>query len=97
MDYEKIEKIFVQHLIGLIGPNKENDELRETKFQQVKNLITTAIKEENNNKVIPHIFCYGSFPQKTYLQDSDLDITIMFEDKEKKNLIQNDSFEFLHK
>lgn len=95
MDYVKIEKHFVDYIINLVGPNEDYDKQREEKFKNIKKIIENSF--ENEQDLHPHIFCFGSYPLKTYLQDSDLDITIMFEDKTNESIISNYSYEFLNK
>jgi hypothetical protein len=113
MDYEKIEKKFAEYIINLHGPNKEQDKSREIKFEFIKNLIlnyfenlekdalnsegSSEMKLNLNSNLKPHIICFGSYPLKTYLQDSDLDITIIFEDKIKGVYLLNNSFDFLNR
>lgn len=95
MEYTKIEKCFTDYIIDLIGPNEELDKSREMKFQNIKKLILKAL--ENESDMVPYVYCFGSYPLKIYLQDSDLDITIMFEDKIKNTLTTNCSFDFLNR
>jgi hypothetical protein len=112
MDYEKIEKKFAEYIINLHGPNLDQDKSREMKYEFIKNLILNYFenfgKDQNAHgaknsdgsteiKLKPHIFCFGSYPLKTYLQDSDLDITIIFEDKLKGTYLLNNSFDFLNR
>jgi len=93
--FEQIDKIFVEYIIHLIGPNEENEFERSEKLKIMKKLITNSFSTEDH--IIPHIFCFGSFPMKTYLPDSDIDITIILEDKLTKTIITNYSYEFLNK
>ena len=96
MDYTKVEDSFTDFIINLVGPNEVSDKEREEKFIYIKNLITKTLIEEKI-ELIPHIFCFGSFPIKTYLQDSDLDITLIFEDRNTKSFITDYSYDFLNK
>ncbi len=96
MEYTKIENKFADYILNLLGPNEELDKQREEKFNFIKNLIINEFEKECQD-ITPHIFCFGSFPLKTYLQESDLDITILFEEKKKNNLLLNYSFDFLNK
>jgi hypothetical protein len=93
--FNKLESLFVEHILSLIGPNRENDYDRNEKLFLMKNIIISSLINEPN--IIPHIFCYGSFPMKTYLPDSDMDITIILEDKITNNIITNYSYEYLNK
>ena len=91
----KLERILVDYIINLIGPNTENELDRSEKLNTMKKIINNSFCLEKN--IIPHIFCFGSFPLKTYLPDSDMDITIILEDKQTNTIITNFSFEFLNK
>jgi DNA polymerase sigma len=96
MDYLKLERKFVDFILELLGPNEELDKIREARFKFIQGIILTAFEKEFPD-VQPHIFLFGSFPLKTYLQESDLDITIIFEDKIKKCFYLNNSFDFMNK
>jgi tRNA nucleotidyltransferase (CCA-adding enzyme) len=96
MDYNKIENSFTEFILNLIGPTEDSDKQKEEKFNYIKDLIEKTLIEEKID-LTPHIFCFGSYPLKTYLQDSDLDITIIFEDKKKNSFVTNYSYEFLNK
>jgi DNA polymerase sigma len=93
--FEKLERIYVEYIINLIGPNEEIEYERCEKFKIVKKILTNSFITEDN--IIPHIFCFGSFPMKTYLPDSDMDITIILEDSHTGNIITHYSYEFLNK
>jgi hypothetical protein len=96
LDYTKIENKFADYILNLLGPNEELDKQREEKFNFIKTLIIKSLKVEYPD-LTPHIYCFGSFPLKTYLNDSDLDITILFEEKSKGSFILNYSFDFQNK
>lgn len=93
--FSKLENLFVEHILNLIGPNRANDYDRNEKLFIIRNIIQSALINEHN--IIPHIFCYGSFPMKTYLPDSDMDITIILEDKTTQSIKTNYSFEYLNR
>ncbi len=95
MDYVKLENKFVDFILDLLGPSDELDKQREDKFLFIKKLLTETFEREYP-EIKPHVFCFGSFPLKTYLQDSDLDITIIFEDVNKNCFLLNNSFDFLN-
>lgn len=96
MDYNKLETVFCDHLISLLGPTEERDKARERILGIIKKIIISSFEKENPN-LIPHVICFGSFAYKTYLLDSDLDITILFEDKMTQSYVSNSSFEILNK
>ena len=94
MDYVKIENVFTDFIIDLVGPNPERDNIRNLKFAMIKPIMEKALCYEFKD-FIPHIFTYGSFSIKTYLKDADIDITILFEDKNTHKLI-NPSIEIIN-
>ena len=88
MNYNKIEELFVDFILDIIGPNLERDKDRNTNLSIVKGIITNIFNKKLPD-YITHIFPYGSFPMKTYLKDADIDLTIFFESKfEQKILIE---------
>ena len=94
-NYFQIENKFCDYIVNIIGPNQEQDLLREHKFKSIKNIIQNAFYMDHN--IIPHIFSFGSYSLKTYLPDSDMDITIILEDKSTNQIISNYSYEYLNK
>ena len=96
MDYSKIEQKFVDYILDQFGPNEELDKQRDEKFNYIKEMIISVFSKEFPD-LKPHVLCFGSFPLKTYLQDSDLDICIIFEEDKKNSFFINYSFDFLNK
>lgn len=94
MDYSKLENFFVDFILSIVGPTAESDKSRDEKFLQIKNILLESFKDDN---YIPHIFSFGSCSTRTYLTDSDLDITIIFEEKSTNKFAINSSLEFLNK
>ena len=94
MDFTKLENYFVDFILSKVGPTPESDASREEKFSSIKGILMEAFKD---NSYIPHIFSFGSCSTKTYLTDSDLDITIIFEEKLTNKFAINTSMEFLNK
>ena len=88
MESEKIETLFVDFILKLVGPNELREIDLKTKYNLVKNIIDDSIKRYYPD-FVPHIFPYGSFPLKTYLKESDIDITILLEEKINHNIIIN--------
>jgi predicted nucleotidyltransferase len=88
MQSEKIERLFVEFILNEIGPSEEKEKERNEKYILVKQLIENILLL-NYPEYIPHIFLYGSFSIKTYLKDSDIDITIIFEKKENHEIIKD--------
>ena len=95
MDVTLLENHFTDYIINLIGPNEEQDKLREMKYTIIKKLIISAFSAET--LIIPHVFCFGSYPMKSYLPESDVDITIILEEKSKGTLYTNYTFDYLNK
>ena len=88
MNYNKIEELYVDFILDLIGPNLEREKERNTNLSIVKGIITNIFNKKLPD-YITHIFPYGSFPMKTYLKNADIDLTIFFESKfEQKILIE---------
>lgn len=94
MDFTRLENYFVDFILSIVGPTPESDKSRDEKFSKIKNVLMEAFKDDD---YIPHIFSFGSCSTKTYLTDSDLDITIVFEDKVTNKFAINTSLEFLNK
>lgn len=94
-NYALIEKSFTEYILNYSGPSREQDEFREEKYKIIKSVILKAFQEEQDIKI--KIFCFGSFPFKTYHRDSDIDITIILLDKTTDKLITSYSIELLTK
>ena len=95
MDYVKLEHLFTDFIIDLVGPNPERDNIRNLKFAMIKPIMEKALCYEFKD-YIPHIFIYGSFSIKTYLKDADIDITILYEDRNTHKLVVNPSIEIIN-
>ena len=85
MQSEKVERLFVDFILNEIGPSEEKEKDRNEKYNLVKQIMQNALIL-NYPEYIPHIFLYGSFSIKTYLKDSDIDITIILENKESHEI-----------
>ena len=86
MNYNKIEELYVDFILDIIGPNLEREMERNTNLNIVKNIIIKIF----NNKLPDYetfIFPYGSYPIKTYLKNADIDITIFFESKSEHKVL----------
>jgi DNA polymerase sigma len=84
--YSKIEETFVSYLITLIGPTEEENQIRESKFQLLKKILEEAFREKGYTV---KLFNFGSFPLRTYLPESDIDSTLIFENQNGGYLILN--------
>ena len=83
-DYSMIEKNFVDYIINIAGPNEEVDEYRQSKISTIKQIINKGFMGEQD--IIVHFFSFGSFPFKDYHKDSDIDVTVILEDKKTNKL-----------
>ena len=87
MDYKKLEELFVDYILDIIGPDKEREREREYNLNII-NIIINEVLRKNISEYITHIIPYGSFPAKTYLKDADIDITLCFESKINRNILR---------
>lgn len=77
VDYTKaVEDAFVNYFLNKVGPTEESERMRKSIFAKVKSLIEKALGGSSQIMVIR----YGSDPLKTYLPDSDIDITVIRRD-----------------
>lgn len=88
MDYKKVEELFFDYILSILGPNSSTEELRNNYLDKIKQIITDilVIKLPDYNT---HVITYGSFPAKSYLKSADIDITILIESKKGKNIMTN--------
>ena len=93
LSFEEIEKkSFVNYLLKLTGPNREEDKKREDKYENLKKYLLEELKkDEKLKKYNFYIFSFGSFPFKIYLNKSDIDITIVIKDKNTNLILYNDT------
>ena len=96
INYTQIEKNFVDYILHISGPNKVTDSERNAKLQNIKKCIETALVNEMELYNI-YIFSFGSFAFKSYHQNSDIDVTLLFEDKNTKKLLCPYTETFLNK
>ena len=95
MDSEKVEALFIDFILKLVGPNEQRENDRKIKYYLVKKIIEDSI-QINYPDFIPHIFPYGSYPLKTYLKESDIDITLLLEYKSNHNILINITEEMIN-
>ena len=86
MNYKKIEELFTDFILNIIGPNSERENERNSNLSIIQGIISNILTKKLPD-YITHVLPYGSFPIKTYLKDADIDITIFFESKHGKNVI----------
>lgn len=88
---EIIENLFVNQIIESIGPNEKREKVLNNTFLLIKSILNKELtnQKEFSIKIIP----FGSYPNKIYLSDSDLDITLFFIDKNES--IYEYTYEFL--
>jgi DNA polymerase sigma len=94
-DFTRIENNFRDYILSALGPNVDHDYSREIKFKVIKKIIQNGFASEPG--IIPHVFSFGSFPLRTYLPDSDMDITVILEDRNTHQINSNLSYEYLNK
>jgi len=93
--FSKIENNFSQYILSTLGPNEVHDDSRENKFKSIKKIIQNGFAAELD--VIPHVFSFGSFPLRTYLPDSDMDITVILENRRTNKIISDLNYEYMNK
>ena len=95
MDYNNINNVFVDYILSLIGPNSKVNNSREDILSLIKKIVIDTIDENIELNLETKIFCFGSFPLRSYLPESDMDVTIMLIDKETKQPYTNYSSDML--
>ena len=75
MHYNKVEELYVDFILDLIGPNQERENQRKINLSIVKDIITKTF-EAKLPDFKTYIKAYGSYPIKTYLNNADIDILI---------------------
>ena len=86
MNYNKIEELYVDFILDIIGPSLEREKERNINLNIVNEIIISVFKEKLPD-FKTYIYPYGSFPIKNYLNNADIDITIFFESKLEKEII----------
>ena len=94
MNYKKIEELFVDFILDLIGPNAERESERNNNLSIAQKIISNILTNKFP-EYITHVLPYGSFPTKTYLKDADIDITIFFESKMNKEILIDLPIQFI--
>ena len=95
MNYKKIEELFVDFILDLTGPTPDQEDERIVKFEATKNIIINKLNVEfpcYDTYILP----YGSFPMKVYLKNADIDITIILQSKDEKNIIMEMDSELIN-
>lgn len=92
--YNEIDKKFSDYILKLVGPSDEQDQIRELKFKQMKSVLERTFLAQG---IIAHVFSFGSFPFRTYLPESDIDITIVIEDSLSHQIITINNSEYQNK
>ena len=93
-NYSLIEKNFIDYIISIAGPSKEQDDLRMSKCAIIRKVIQNGFVNEPD--IIVHTFSFGSFPFKSYHRDSDMDISVVLVDKKTNKLISSYSIDYLN-
>ena len=95
MNYNKIEELFVDFILDIIGPTTEREKDRNINLNIVNGIII-SIFNKSYPEYTTYIFPYGSFPIKSYLNNADIDITIFFESKFEKKILFDLRDEFVN-
>ena len=96
MNYKKLEELFVDYILSIIGPDSTTESQRINNLKIIKEIIIEVLKKELPD-YITYVIPYGSFPIKTYLKDADVDITICFESKKEKKMMVNIPIQIIDK
>ena len=86
MNYNKVEELYVDFILDIIGPNQERENQRKINLSIIKDIITKTF-ETKLPDFKTYIKAYGSYPIKTYLNNADIDITIFFESKKEQKVL----------
>ena len=96
MNYKKVEELFVDFILDLIGPSLERENERNINISIIRNILNNifSIKlPDYNIYILPH----GSFPSKTYLKSGDIDLTLILELKTNKKILIEIPDNFINK
>ena len=96
MNYQKIEELFVDFILEIIGPTEEKENKRKGIILLIKSIIVNMFNTKLPDYEI-YLIPYGSFPCKTYLKDANIDITIFFESKSSKKILNEIPIELINK
>ena len=95
MNCNKIEELYIDFILDLIGPNIEREQERNTNLEVVTNIIRDTLNKKFTN-FNTYIFHYGSFPMKAYLKNADIDITIFLQSRENKTIMKEMPLELIN-
>jgi len=70
------EEVFINYFLKRVAPTPESEKRREGIFTQIKGVIENAL----GGPLAVAVMRYGSDPLKTYLPESDVDITVILKD-----------------
>lgn len=92
-DIEKkaLESMFVDFILDKIGPNKSREDSYSKTIQEITKLLVSSTEEEQKTLTV-QVHAFGSFPSKLYIDDSDIDVTIMFLNKDLSQYDYNYDF-----
>ena len=96
MNYKKIEELFIDFILDIIGPNEEIENERNNNLKIIQDIILNILTQKLPDYKT-HVLTYGSFPIKTYLKDADIDITIFFESKIEKKVLTDIPIQLIDK
>ena len=95
MNCNKIEELYIDFILDLIGPNLENEQKRNSDIDIVTKIIKGIINKKFTN-FNTYIFHYGSFPMKAYLKNADIDLTIFLQSKDEQTIMKEMSIELIN-
>jgi hypothetical protein len=77
-----VESQFTSYFLQKLGPSKTSENKRKHIFELIKSVIEKTYSKSSEPNHIEgeqnvHVLKYGSDPLKTYLPDSDIDITVV--------------------
>ena len=79
----------MEYFLKRVAPSKESEDRRESTFTKIKAVIENALGKISDVKLSAGgpqevaVLRYGSDPLKTYLPESDVDITVIIKETAK--------------
>lgn len=79
MEFHNINSVFIDYILSLVGPNTFQNNKRDNILLLLKKLIYESLDDKTQSFHIK-ILSFGSYSLKSYIIDSDLDLTIILID-----------------
>lgn len=86
--YTQIDQMFTNYLLSCIGPNQDENQRRQENFNVLKSLFENYFLKKGYQV---RFLYFGSFPLRTYLPESDIDCTLIFENAGKGSYLDLNS------